>query len=429
MTHRHFLMVTEGLPGPGYHGGAVASWAVLKAMVARGHRATLIGMVSAESPYAAHQEKQLQMIADLGVAVDLIDMDEGRQSNAGQPASRLGRFLRLFDFESNPVIQQFDGRARSTIEKYQYEGIYCYHFETVHALGAGPLAAPITVCAVDLYHLPSYFRWKEQPFSVRKYTKDLLVQWALTRAMKKFMVMLFKRCTVKIEFAPHYAAWFRRQNGCEDTLYVPTPVHDPVGDDWKNIRDTRRQEISPSIAKILMIGDIGGTATTSGLRLCRDGIFPVLEQELGLGGFEVHLVGGGTLAAEFESLLTRPYIKMRGRIVPPDDEFMTSDVVLVPTPHTLGVRVRIINAFSYGCCVVTHVGNQAGIPEMEDGVNSLIARDGKGLAQAIVRVLKTPGMSENIGDQARATFDRHFADGVAGVRVVKLMEQATEKWN
>ena len=424
---RHFIMVTEGLPGPGYHGGAVACWAVLKSMIARGHTATVVGLMSVKNPYDGHRDEQLNFLADLGVAVKLVDLDLQQETTSNESVgstSRVGQLLNLFDYRSNQRLNKFEGVAKNTIENTRSDGIFCYHFETVYALGQEKLNAPITVCAVDLYHLSPYFRLREQPFSLKKITKDMLVQWAFSRAMKKFMVMIYQRCAVKIEFAPHYAAWFRSQRGCEDTLYIPTPVHDPVGTVWKEVRDARRRKKQIGVPKILMIGDIGGTATTSGLRLCRDAVFPALERALGPDGFEVHLVGGGTLAPEFEEMGSKPYIKLRGRIMPPDDEFLSSNIVLVPTPHTLGVRVRIINAFSYGCCVVSHIGNQAGIPEMENGVNSLIGRNGNQLAEEILRIVRNPGLSETIGNEARSSFETHFAENVAGDRVVKLMEQA-----
>ena len=74
--------------------------------------------------------------------------------------------------------------------------------------------------------------------------------------------------------------------------------------------------------------------------------------------------------------------------------------------------------------MVSHIGNQAGIPEMENGVNSLIGQNGNQLAKEILRVVRNPRLSETIGNEARFAFETHFAENVAGDRVVKLMEQA-----
>ena len=426
-SHRlscHFAMITEGLPGPGYHGGAVASWAVLEAMLDRGHTVTVIGLMDPGGPYAAHRDEQVAFLQEHGIEVRLVDFSAEKQrarNSTPRPGSIMGRMLRLFDRRTYDLWSVYHGLLNDSLQGLSLDGIFCYHFEPVSALSGKDTEAPITVCAVDLYHLPAFERWRERTASFAKYTRDLFAHIAYSYAQRRMMTDLFRRCQCRIEFAPHYAKWFRKRAGCEDTLYIPTPVHDPVGSEW------RQQRSEPGLTggkpRILMIGDLSGTATASGLRLCRDHVFPELENQLGADGFEVRLVGGGQLTADLKVLESKPYIVRPGRVMPPDAEFLSADVVLVPTPHTLGVRVRILNAFSYGCCVVSHTGNCAGIPEIVHGENALVANDGPGLAQEVLRATRDPHLARGIGEKGRAIYEKHFAASVAGTRVVVEMER------
>src|SRR5438067_13726404 len=99
-----------------------------------------------------------------------------------------------------------------------------------------------------------------------------------------------------------------------------------------------------------MIGHLRGISTIAGRQVLVDDVLPRLAGELGPGCYEAHVIGDYKLSEPLRTALDHPAVRLRGRIEPPDDEFLRADVVLVPTPIRTRPRVRILTAFSFGCC-------------------------------------------------------------------------------
>jgi glycosyltransferase involved in cell wall biosynthesis len=115
-------------------------------------------------------------------------------------------------------------------------------------------------------------------------------------------------------------------------------------------------------------------------------------------------------------------VRLRGRIAPPDDEFLRADVLLVPTPVPTGPRVRILTGFQFGCCVVAHEANRLGIPALEDGVNCLLA-PAEGIAAATLRALGDPGLRARLGEHGRRLYEERFTPATAGAAIVGELER------
>lgn len=173
------------------------------------------------------------------------------------------------------------------------------------------------------------------------------------------------------------------------------------------------------------IGHLQGIATLAGVELLANEVLPQLKKSLPPDSFEIHLVGGffETMPAELQAAMRDPHVRIRGQVTPADEEFLSSNVVLVPTPIDLGIRVRILTAFSFGSCVVAHTSNAKGIPELKDGANALLAADGKGLALACKRIFEDAGLEEEMGRGARATYLSSFSLEAAGGRLCEVMDQ------
>ena len=108
-------------------------------------------------------------------------------------------------------------------------------------------------------------------------------------------------------------------------------------------------------------------------------------------------------------------------------ELMAADVVVVPTPIYLGIRVRICTALAYGCCVVTHIANTAGIPELMDSENCLIARDGSEFSNKIVKIYKNPSFKKKLQKGAFETYQKYFSPTTAGRAIYRLCEKAAAR--
>ncbi|MEW6587411.1 MAG: glycosyltransferase, partial [Nitrospirota bacterium] len=323
----------------------------------------------------------------------------------------------------NPEMQRYFPWAglrhdvHKKLQAHNPDAIFAYHFDALSTVYDTNIA-PVMAGVGDLWHLPAYFRWKIQPPSAKKYLIDGTYQLAYQIISKKLMTEMLKPCKRKGAFAAHYAEWFRRH--CfTDTIYLRTPVHDSSGPDWK---ESRKKNKRSGKFKILMIGDLATTSTSTGIREFVFETLPILRNELGENGFEVHLVGGGAPSDGILPHLNHGYIKLRGKVTPPDHEFLSSDLLLVPTPITLGIRVRIVTAFSFGCPVVAHTANAAGIPELMHDHNALLAGSGQGLTNEVVRMLRDNQLKDRLEEGGRSTFEKYFSEKVAAGYIVKEME-------
>jgi polysaccharide biosynthesis protein PslH len=122
-------------------------------------------------------------------------------------------------------------------------------------------------------------------------------------------------------------------------------------------------------------------------------------------------------------LRRHPTVHLRGYVEDVNREFLSSDVLLVSTPINLGTRTRIIEGFSYGCCVVAHEANGLGIPQIVHGKNALLGKDGSELADAVIRVLTDRSLRERLQSNARRTYEENFSIESAGARLTAELEK------
>ena len=89
-------------------------------------------------------------------------------------------------------------------------------------------------------------------------------------------------------------------------------------------------------------------------------------------------------------------------------QYEDSDLILVPTPITLGIRVRILTAMMYGKLIIAHTSNKQGIPELENEYNCLLGCSGKELSDQIIKVYKYRNGFDTISDNAHKTYKKYF---------------------
>lgn len=116
-------------------------------------------------------------------------------------------------------------------------------------------------------------------------------------------------------------------------------------------------------------------------------------------------------------------MRVVGRVVPADPEFLAADLMIVPTNIPLGIRVRVVTAWSFACPIVAHRANAAGIPEMQDGENALLADTDAELADAVSRALGDEALRRKLSIGGRQTFEKWFSEAVAGQAIVDELEQ------
>ena len=114
-------------------------------------------------------------------------------------------------------------------------------------------------------------------------------------------------------------------------------------------------------------------------------------------------------------------VRIWGQVVPPDHFFISTDIVLVPTPIELGIRVRILTAFAFKCCVVAHSSNQLGIPEMRHMDNAILGSSGTALVDLIAGIAFNKKHRNSIAVRARRTYLSTFSIDSAGQELNREM--------
>jgi glycosyltransferase involved in cell wall biosynthesis len=404
------LVVGGGVPNLTAGGATLTNWTIVGYLLAQGHEVVVCPLVDEEyiDPTGATLAQRVEQLEAAGATVEVL-----RSRATTREAPRLRRYLDPPDELLYPTIAD-RGLVRDALERAQPDVVLAYHWEALAAL-EGVHVAPKLGVAVDLSHLPRLYRWRA---SLRRdpvrSLRSLPQLQAYLRRQPTLMVRFLNDCDAAGDFAAHHAEWLRK-HGASHCEYLRTPVPDPFAEGGTR---KRAHEGPP---RILLLGHLKGIATLEGLDLFANGVLPRLEQALGADGFEARLVGGYEPPAELRAAFDRAAVTFHGHTEDAGAEFVSATVLVVPTPIELGARVRILTAFSYGCPVVAHESNAAGIPELADGYNALLADDAAGIADSIVRVVRDAELRTRLRENGRETFERWFAPDVAGARILELL--------
>ena len=404
----HAALVLHGLPQPSSLGGPMTAWALLQQLREEGHGATVIALrYDADPFYSAEREDAVRAAGAELVVVPVaaeLRMPAGAVPLRGRP-----RLEELFPTRglADELTRHLEGA----------DVVFAYHWDTLAPLHDHRVPPRFGVVD-DLWHMPNLRRWQAtRPAASRSY-----VYWTLStlrglRPTTKAMAALLRDCDATGAFQSETAAWLRRRGvpGCE---YLHAPIADGGGPNWA---DRRREHENERPTILLGPSQLGATSTRAGLRLFAREILPALERELGPDGFVVRVVGEGEPPPELAALLPRPTVELTGRIEPADEEFLRSDVQLVPTPYVLGKRVRIIVGWSFGCCVVAHTAEAVNLPELRHGESGLLGSSGEEIAQAIVRALRDRDLARRIGAGGRRTYETTFHPAVAAHALVERL--------
>ncbi|MBN2389387.1 MAG: glycosyltransferase [Anaerolineae bacterium] len=100
-------------------------------------------------------------------------------------------------------------------------------------------------------------------------------------------------------------------------------------------------------------------------------------------------------------------VQVTGYVPDPEPYLAETGVFIVPLRAGGGMRVKIVDAWSWGLPIVsTSIGAEG--TEIEKGENILIGDTPEALAEAVVRVLKEPALGERLRMQGRAWVEEHY---------------------
>jgi glycosyltransferase involved in cell wall biosynthesis len=406
------VLVAGGPPNPTAGGGAVTAWTIVSQLLELGHEVVVCALQDPEhyDPTERRLEEHTSLLRSLGV--DFVGVPsrstEYFRSLPRGAGARARRALRPPDEELYPNLVDREA-MHAAVREAGADVAFVYHFEALAASRGLPV--PRFAAVGDPPHLSALYRFRRRLPDPRALRGIVRLQ-AQLRHQPRLLVRLLNECEACGAFAAHHAQWLRSR-GAAECFYLRTPVPDPG--------PVERAEQEPPA--ILLVGHLKGVVTLEGLKLFATRILPELERELGPGGFEVRVAGGYDPPPELAPLLDRPSVRLLGHVDDAGAEFRAASLLLVPNSIPLGIRVRVVTAFSHGTCVVTHAANTQGIPELAHEQNALVGGSPEALALETLRVLRDSELRQRLGLGGRETYDREFRPDVSVGRIANVLER------
>jgi glycosyltransferase involved in cell wall biosynthesis len=102
-----------------------------------------------------------------------------------------------------------------------------------------------------------------------------------------------------------------------------------------------------------------------------------------------------------------PGVVIRGRVEKLDTEYAEAEVVIVPLLQGTGIKIKLVEACSFGkACVTTPVGLQ-GLPFLRDSV--IETNNAKEFSQGVLRLLGDATHRDNLGQRTLAAVTAHLS--------------------
>lgn len=388
------LISTHYMPHPTGYGVSVALWGILHGLLERGHSVFTL-TIAKEHPESVGRERMAAM-AEIGCN---------------------GVVLGPLDKVSPALVE-------STLLEEQPDVLVCYTAGALSYVMAPGLESIPKICiTVDLDFQVPFYRRQYVNRSVPITYAELASFHTKAMEVKSGFLSLLRTADVVIEQARHHADWMNQMG--IPAQYVPMTVPDPAFPGWRRNLEDLPQNPKP---RVLLAGHIGGIATMSGLYYLVEDVFPGLNVD----EFEWRIAGADSLTPDLATRF-RPYpsVKFLGYVPDIHAEILSSDIFFCPTPIDLGFRTRLAEVAGLGGCIVTHSANALGMPELEHGVNCYMATSGFGLGTA----LGCLAMEENrehrleLGNNARTTYERHFAPDQSSSKVAAIVERTVQSAN
>jgi hypothetical protein len=374
----HLAMICTTLPNATGGGPRMNQWAVCDEARRLGHAVTIVWITQAMTD---RNRLELQALANRGVGVVAGALDPSYIAQ---------------------VLTQVNPDVIYGLTSYPIAWTAAYHADVPRVCHIG-----------DPEHLVSINRRQYVNRSVPLTYAEIVSLHNTAMLTKSVYMPVLESCAAT--FCPCAAStdWFNSQG--LDTQYIPAPVVDPAFPGWR-----RREEDMPVNEKprILLIGHLNGIATISGLTYLAEDVLPYLDVD----EYDWRICGGESLTPDLKTRFkSYPQIKFKGFIEDIRKEILQADILLVPTPETMGVRTRIHEGWSLGACIVAHVANGVEQPEAKPGENILLGENGSDIA-ALIRAAVAGGSEFRceVGNAGRETFDEHFTESPS--RIIRLME-------
>ena len=377
--------------GPRYNGGAMTVWGMYNAYKEKGFDTSLILMCEKNVKQDLFENCKHYLELN-NVNFEIVFFDNTKRNFFLKIKSLVMSFIfkspEYFFFDQYRLNKKIEG----ILNNKSFDKIICYHFDSLSACYLSNYKNIICFMG-DLIHEPR--------IAGRKIFKKSLIQDFINIieeiiSMRVMIGLLSKYKNIGF-CANHYAEIIKQKIPGTNYFRVPLVKPDKVIE-YKNH--------NKNINSVLLVGDLSGTVTTSSLLYLKK-FLKIAKDEI-KQNFKFKIFGGGQLKEELKNLHDYKCIEFKGVSHNLINEFDNSSILLVCNELTVGMRVRIITALSYGLIVVTHSSNINGIPELKHNKNVLIFSSQKELENIILGIRESKFDLNKISKEALLTFNKYF---------------------
>jgi len=372
---RHALVLSPEAPYPVIGGGALRTASVVEYL----RRRYAVHVITCREPGAPDPRPFFPP----DVRVDVIDLPYHSKSTAARAARNLSRFVRGVP----PLIDRFHGfvseiEAIERSQRTHYEVGVIEHFWAAHY---APVLRPICRRLVlNLHNVESVLLDRCADAEAIYFQRLIFRRWAAScRRLEAAAYPLFDTLLVTSE---------------EDARLLPgNPVVYPNAIPLVGEKKTERSQRS-----IVFSGNLAYQPNVTAVRWFAREVWPGLKKRL--PELTWRLVGRNDAAVR-PIVAGLEGVSLTGPVPDALEAIAESAVSIAPILSGSGTRIKIIEAFAAGVPVVSTPIGAEGLP-VTDGVHLLLASDAGDFEAAIVKVLQTPGLSDQLSAAGRRLYEQ-----------------------
>jgi polysaccharide biosynthesis protein PslH len=221
--------------------------------------------------------------------------------------------------------------------------------------------------------------------------------------------------------------WRRRERRVFERFDMVTVCSEPdrryLGGDWRvsvvpngfeepPIKPLRALALPPRLG---FIGGLWGLPNQDGVDWFIESVWPTVKSSV--PGARLRIVGGG---GRHNLANDGPDIDQLGFVVDPSEEISTWSAMIVPIRIGGGTRVKIAQAFSRNCPVVSTPLGAYGY-SVRDGEDILIADSKNSFAAACIRLIEDPTLGSNLAEKAWLKFQKDWTWRAVGESLARTV--------
>lgn len=396
------LFLTQVLPYPPHSGAKLRAYYVLR-QLAQQHEVTLLSFVREDDKIEA-----VKHLEDICGAVYTVPMHRSllRNVRAGVKAVFMGQSVIIVRDEMPEMhraihfllaAQSFDVIHADQTSMAQY----ALYAQRLNAKTFGHPHTPMVLDAHNaLYRIPERMaRHESNPLKRRLYQREarVLARYEVD-TYNRFDHVVFVTSVDQEEIVQRTLQTGRAVSSRSRPTISVIPIC--VDTDEKPLVARRDQLLT-----VTHLGTMFWPPNVEGVLWFAREVFPKVLAQMPEARF---VVVGKDPPKEVQDLaLQVRNVQVTGYVPDPEPYLAETGVFIVPLRAGGGMRVKIIDAWSWGLPIVSTSIGAEGI-EIGEGENILIGDTPEALADAVVRVLREPVLGERLRTQGRAWVEAHY---------------------